>query len=214
MIGVNINKPLDVDVRTPSERDAGQVDVGIQKDVEINIKPTVGIKINDNKKSTKDKMNFAKAINGDIMIFGHKDIDIVILKEQKKIVAFAKDMLTDDVYGAESRLFDFLRKQGVVSYDSIQGGNIYGSMEAQMLKAEKKIKEPLVLAAHIVNEWIKEEKPMMDYMEAHGDMIHDVLLSPDENNATELGEVPHEIEKGSIHRNNMFAPYMYGRNMY
>jgi hypothetical protein len=214
MIGVNINKPLDVDVRTPSERDAGQVDVGIQKDVEINIKPTVGIKINDNKKSTKDKMNFAKAINGDIMIFGHKDIDIVILKEQKKIVAFAKDMLTDDVYGAESRLFDFLRKQGVVSYDSIQGGNIYGSMEAQMLKAEKKIKEPLVLAAHIVNEWIKEEKPMMDYMEAHDDMIDDVLLSPDEDNATELGEVPHEIEKGSIHRNNMFAPYMYGRNMY
>jgi len=214
MIGVNINKPLDVDVRTQSERDAGQVDVGIQKDVGVNIKPTVGIKINDNKKPTKDKMNFSKAINGDIMIFAHKDIDIMILKEQKKIVAFAKDMLTDDVYGAESRLFNFLRKEGIVAYDTIQGGNIYGSMEAQMLTAEKKIKQPLVLAAHIVNEWIKTEKPMMDYMEAHDDMMDDALLNPDEEHATELGEVPHEIEKGSIHRNNMFAPYMYGRNMY
>ncbi len=214
MIGVSVNKAVDVDIRTPTERDAGKVDVGVQKDVGVNIKPTVSIKINDNKKSTKDKMNFSKAINGDIMIFAHKDIDIMILKEQKKIVAFAKDMLTDDVYGAESRLFDFLRKQGIVAYDSIQGGNIYGSMEAQMLKAEKKITQPLVLAAHVVNEWIKTEKPMMDYMEAHDDMMDDALLNPDEEHATELGEVPHEVEKGSIHRNNMFAPYMYGRNIY
>jgi hypothetical protein len=214
MIGVSVNKGVDVDVRTPAEKDAGQVDVGVQKDIGLNIKPTVGIRINDNKKSTKDKMDFSKAINGDIMIFAHKDIDIMILKEQKKIVAFAKDMLTDDVYGAESRLFNFLRKQGIVAYDTIQGGNIYGSMEAQMLTAEKKIKQPLVLAAHIVNEWIKSEKPMMDYMEAHDDMMDDALLSPDEEHATELGEVPHEEEKGSIHRNNMFAPYMYGRNMY
>jgi hypothetical protein len=214
MIGVSVNKGVDVDIRTPAEKDAGKVDVGIQKDVGVNIKPTVGIKINDNKKSTKDKMNFSKAINGDIMIFAHKDIDIMILKEQKKIVAFAKDMLTDDVYGAESRLFNFLRKEGIVAYDTIQGGNIYGSMEAQMLTAEKKITQPLVLAAHIVNEWIKTEKPMMDYMEAHDDMMDDALLNPDEEHATELGEVPHEIEKGSIHRNNMFAPYMYGRNIY
>ena len=214
MIGVSVNKGVDVDIRTPAEKDAGQVDVGVQKDIGLNIRPTVGIRINDNKKSTKDKMDFSKAINGDIMIFAHKDIDIMILKEQKKIVAFAKDMLTDDVYGAESRLFNFLRKQGIVAYDTIQGGNIYGSMEAQMLTAEKKIKQPLVLAAHIVNEWIKSEKPMMDYMEAHDDMMDDALLSPDEEHATELGEVPHEVEKGSIHRNNMFAPYMYGRNMY
>ena len=214
MIGVSVNKGVDVDIRTPAEKDAGKVDVGIQKDVGVNIKPTVGIKINDNKKSTKDKMNFSKAINGDIMIFAHKDIDIMILKEQKKIVAFAKDMLTDDVYGAESRLFNFLRKEGIVAYDTIQGGNIYGSMEAQMLTAEKKITQPLVLAAHIVNEWIKTEKPMMDYMEAHDDMMDDALLNPDEEHATELGEVPHEVEKGSIHRNNMFAPYMYGRNIY
>ena len=214
MIGVSVNKGVDVDIRTPAEKDAGQVDVGVQKDIGLNIRPTVGIRINDNKKSTKDKMDFSKAINGDIMIFAHKDIDIMILKEQKKIVAFAKDMLTDDVYGAESRLFNFLRKQGIVAYDTIQGGNIYGSMEAQMLTAEKKIKQPLVLAAHIVNEWIKSEKPMMDYMEAHDDMMDDALLSPDEEHATELGEVPHEAEKGSIHRKNMFAPYMYGRYMY
>jgi hypothetical protein len=214
MVKINVNKPVDVDVRTPAERDAGEVDVGITKDVGVNIKPTVGIKINDNKKTNKDSLNFSKAINGDIMIFGHKDIDIMILKEQKKIVAFAKDMLTDDVYGAETRLFDYLRKKGLVSYDSIQGGNIYGSMEAKMLEAEKKIKQPLVLATHIVNEWIKSEKPMMDFMEAHDDLMDDAMLDPDDEHATELGEVPHEEEKGSILQKNLFAPYLYGRYTY
>lgn len=214
MVKINVNKPVDVDVRTPAERDAGQVDVGITKDVGVDIKPTVGIKINDNKKINKDSLNFSKAINGDIMIFGHKDIDIMILKEQKKIVAFAKDMLTDDVYGAETRLFDYLRKKGLVSYDSIQGGNIYGSMEAKMLEAEKKIKQPLVLATHIVNEWIKSEKPMMDFMEAHDDLMDDAMLDPDDEHATELGEVPHEEEKGSILQKNLFAPYLYGRYTY
>jgi hypothetical protein len=101
-----------------------------------------------------------------------------------------------------------------VSYDSIQGGNIYGSMEAKMLEAEKKIKQPLVLATHIVNEWIKSEKPMMDFMEAHDDLMDDAMLDPDDEHATELGEVPHEEEKGSILQKNLFAPYLYGRYTY
>ena len=68
------------------------------------------------------------------MIYDHKDIDIVLMQEKKKIVAFAKDMLTDTVYGAESRLFEYLRKNGIIAYDSIQGGNIYGSMEAKIIR--------------------------------------------------------------------------------
>jgi len=109
-------------------------------------------------------------------------------------------------------MFEFLRKKGIVAYDSIQGGNIYGSMEATLLDSKKydSVKSALLNIA----EWFKEEKPAMDSLEAHDDMMDDALLSPDEEHATELGEVPHEEEKGSIHRNNMFAPYMYGRNIY
>ena len=134
MVKVNVLKPTGVDVQTPAERDAGQVGVGIQKDISVNVKPTVGINITNNNLNTfEGKLKIRKAINGDIMIFDHNDIDIMILKEQKKVVAFAKEMLTDSVYGAETRLFDFLRKRGIVAYDSIQGGNIYGSMEAKLL---------------------------------------------------------------------------------
>jgi len=215
MIKVNVLKPTGVDISTPEERDAGKVDVGIEKDLGVNIKPTVGVAITNSKLQTfEGSLKIRKAINGDIMIFDHNDIDIMILKEQKKIVAFAKDMLTDKVYGAETRLFDFLRKRGIVAYDSIQGGNIYGSMEAKLLTPEAKIKKPLSLTIHMIHEWLTGEKPMMDYMEAHDDLMDDAFLNPDDEHATELGEVPHEEEKGSILQKNLFAPYLYGRYTY
>jgi hypothetical protein len=146
------------------------------------------------------------------MIYDHKDIDIVLMQEKKKIVAFAKDMLTDNVYGAESRLFEFLRKKGIVAYDSIQGGNIYGSMEAKILDSKKynSVKAALLNIA----EWFKVEKPLTDSLEAHDDLMDDALLNPDDEHATELGEVPHEEEKGSILQKNLFAPYLYGRYTY
>ena len=146
------------------------------------------------------------------MIYDHKDIDIVLMQEKKKIVAFAKDMLTDTVYGAESRLFEFLRKHGIVAYDSIQGGNIYGSMEAKLLESKKydSVESALVEIA----KWFEGEAPMLQSMEDHDQIMDDALLSPDDEHATELGEVPHEEEKGSILQKNLFAPYLYGRYTY
>tara|TARA_R110001592_G_scaffold102028_2_gene288294 strand:+ start:1134 stop:1784 length:651 start_codon:yes stop_codon:yes gene_type:complete len=213
-VNVNITKDTGGNASTPDEGNPGKVSISVNKGTSDENNPAVSIKINDNKKSIKNSMNFKKAINGDIMIFDHKDIDIIILKEQKKVVAFAKDMLTDSVYGAETRLFTFLRKNGIIAYDSIKGGNIYGSMEAAVLTPEDNITKPIALTVHMIQEWMKEEKPMMDFMDSHEDMMDDALLNPDDEHATELGEVPHEEEKGSILQKNMFAPYMYGRYLY
>ena len=181
--------------------------------VGIDVKPTIGIKItNNNLKDYVFELTVRETLSGDIMIYDHKDIDIVLMQEKKKIVAFAKDILTDTVYGAESRMFEHLRQHGIVAYDSIQGGNIYGSMEAKILESKKydSVKSSLVNIA----EWMKEEKPMMDYMHAHDELIDDALLDPNAKDSTELGEVPQAAEKGSIVQNSMFAPYLYGRYMY
>jgi len=213
MVRVNVLKPTGVDVVTPAETDVGNVDVGIQKDVGVNVKPTVSINITNNNLSTYVfELNARESLDGNLMIYDHKDIDIVLMQEQKKIVAFAKDMLTDSVYGAESRLFEFLRKKGIVAYDSIQGGNIYGSMEAKILDSKKY--DPVKSALVNIAEWFKEEKPSMEFEEEHDEMMDDALLNPDDEHATELGEVPHEEEKGSILQKNLFAPYLYGRYTY
>ena len=181
--------------------------------VGVDVKPTVGIKIvNTSSNKFMFELNASETLNGDIMIFDHKDIDIVLMQEKKKIIAFAKDILTDNVYGAESRLFEFLRKKGIISHDSIQGGNVYGSMEARILESKKydSLKSSLLNIA----EWMKTEKPMMDFMDSFEDMMDNTLLHPDAKDSTELGEVPQAAEKGSIVQNSMFAPYLYGRYLY
>lgn len=213
MVRVNILKQSGIDVVTPEEEHAGKVGIKINRDVGVDIKPTVGVKItNSNVTSYVFELNVRENLSGDLMIYDHKDIDIVLMQEKKKIVAFAKEMLTDNVYGAESRLFEFLRNKGIIAYDSIQGGNIYGSMEAKILDSKKydSVRSALLNIA----EWFKVEKPLIDSLEAHDDMMDDALLNPDQEHATELGEVPHEEEKGSILQHNLFAPYLYGRYTY
>jgi len=83
-----------------------------------------------------------------------------------------------------------------------------------MLEPVKEIKNLSSLTLTIIHEWLKSEKPMMDYMEQHDDLMDDAILDPDDDKATELGEVPHEEEKGSILQKNLFAPYLYGRYTY
>ena len=201
--------PVNVKIVKPEE----QVGIEVERDIAIDVKPTVGIRITNNRLSEfKFDILAREALNGDIMIFDHKDIDIVLMQEKKKIVAFAKEMLDDNVYGAEKRLFDHLRKTGIIQFDSIQGGNVYGSMEAVVLESKKH--DPMKSALIQISEWCKLEKPSNDFLESHDDMMQDNILDPDDEHATELGEVPHEEEKGSILQKNLFAPYLYGRYTY
>lgn len=187
------------------------------RDVKVNIEdPSVPVSVRDPSKHVYEfKLNLRNALNGDLMIFDHKDIDIMILKEKRKIVAFAKDMMSDVVYGAENRLFNHLRKKGVIAYDSIQGGNVYGSLEGLMLEMKgDKQPETIDYVLYQISEWMNSERPYFESIEAHDDMMDDHLLSPDEQHSTELGEVPHEEEKGGIKQHGMFSPYHYGRYTY
>tara|TARA_R100001509_G_scaffold115297_1_gene70373 strand:- start:484 stop:1017 length:534 start_codon:yes stop_codon:yes gene_type:complete len=176
----------------------------------------MGIKINieeiEKEYNITFEMNIRSALNGDLMIMEHKDIDIVIKQKDNKIIAFPKDIMSDLVYGAESRMLEFLRKQGIVEYDSIQGGNVYGSMEGTIMESEKfdSLKATLVS----LSEWFKTEKSYISGTTAYDAMQDDALLEPDKEESTELGEVPAEAEKGSITQNNLFAPYLYGRYTY
>jgi len=156
------------------------------------------------------KLKLRSAINGDLMILDHKDIDIVIKQGDKKIVAFAKETLSDLVYGAEARLLEYLRRNGLIEIDSIQGGNIYGSLEGKLQEGKKTVEVTLMK----ISEWMETEEPMMSGRTGYDDMQDDHLLSPDGEFSTELGEVPHEEEKGSIRQHNLFAPYLYGRYTY
>jgi hypothetical protein len=172
-----------------------------------------GIDINIVNKDRIDwGLNLRSALNGDLMIFDHKDIDIVVQSSSRKIVTFAKELTSDLVYGAESRLLEYLRKEGIIYHDSIKGGNIYGSLEGQIM--ESNAAHPIKTTLLKISEWMSTEEPYIQGSTAYDDLQDDALVDPDNEHSTELGQVPHAAEKGSIVQNNLFAPYLYGRYTY
>ena len=153
------------------------------------------------------EMDIRKSMNGDLMIFDHGDIDIVLSTKQNKITAFPKETMNDLVYGAQNRLFAMLRKKGLVVADSIQGGSFYGSFEALMEDASSAdLNTPKMALINIAN-FIDEERPYFESTEAIVSMTDDELIHPDKADSTELGEVPQKTQQGSIRPGYIRDPY-------
>tara|TARA_Y100001963_G_C6782593_1_gene450831 strand:- start:1731 stop:2270 length:540 start_codon:yes stop_codon:yes gene_type:complete len=153
------------------------------------------------------ELDVRKSMNGDLMIFDHGDIDIVLSTRTNKITAFPKETLNDLVYGAQNRLFSELRKKGLVTAESIQAGAFYGSVEALMEEASSENLSTPKLALINISNFIDEERPYFESTEAFISMADDELIHPDKEDSTELGEVPQHSDQGSIRPGFIRDPY-------
>jgi hypothetical protein len=169
----------------------------------------ITIRIGDkaNRKIVTLEMDVRKSLNGDLMIFGHGDLDIVLSATNNKIIAFPKEVMSDYVYGAQNRLFAFLRKKGIVIPESIQAGSFYGSFEGTMETPKSEDVSGAKLALVNISNFIDEERPYFESMEAVIAMTDDEYIDPDKEDSTELGEVPHAAEQGSIRKGYIRDPY-------
>ena len=149
------------------------------------------------KTTTTIKLNARRTLDGYVIIFDHRDIDIVLMPEKRKIVAFAKQVFGDEVYNAQDRLFAFLRKKGVIEFDSIQGGNIYSSMEAKI--AESKDYNSTQVALFTINKFMEKERPYFEFEKAFDAEEERRLAEPGPEDSTEYDpERYHSTDKGSI----------------
>lgn len=148
-----------------------------------------------------------KTLDGNIMIFDHQQMDIVLMPAKSKIVTFAKDDFSETVYSAQSRLFEFLKKKGVVDYESVQGGSVYGSLEGKIPSAKDENMNSIDYAIYGVYKFLKEEKPYYNYLDQYEELLDDYFVSPTDEDSTELGEVPQAAEKGSIRPGYNHEPY-------
>ena len=153
------------------------------------------------------EMDVRKSLNGDLMIFDHGDIDIVLSTTTNKITAFPKDTMNELVYGAQNRLFAHLRKRGLVTAESIQAGAFFGSLEALMEQASSEELSTPKLALINISNFIDEERPYFESTEAIIGMTDDELIHPDKADSTELGEVPQHDQQGSIRPGYIRDPY-------
>lgn len=143
------------------------------------------------------KLKARRTLDGNILITEHSEMDIVIMPEKMKIVAFVRDNFEDTVYEAQNRLFKYLFKKGLISPDSVHGGNVYGSMEAKMVPAQSPVAID-EMAVLVVGKFIEAEKPSLEYQKAIEDERVEDLTEPEEQESTELGKIPHAAEKGSV----------------
>lgn len=153
------------------------------------------------------ELNIRKSIEGDLMIFDHGDIDIVLSPGKKKIIAFPKENINDLVYGAQNRLFAYLHQRGVVIPESVQAGAFYGAIEANLQEGKE---DPTIgpkMALINISEFIDEERPYFEAVEAIVAMDDEQLIHPDKEDSTELGEVPQKVEQGSIYPGFIRDPY-------
>ena len=148
------------------------------------------------------ELNVRRTMDGDVMVFDHADIDIVIMPNKNKILSVPKDLMTEVVYGAEDRLCKYLAKKGIIDPASIQGGNVYGSLEAALL-------QPVNLKLILLNvgKWVDEERPYFEFVDKFEETTDEYFTDPSDKDSTELGEIPHENTKGTLQPGYNYGPY-------
>ena len=156
------------------------------------------------------KLKARRSLDGNIMVLDHEDIDIVFMPEKNKCITFPKESMSDKVYAAQDRMFSFLAKKGVVSYSTIKGGNVFGSMEAEVLESKIPGVDQSQVFLYTLHEYINEERPYFKISSTYDDERLDRLLRPSEEDSTELGDVPQSDRKGSMHK--QIGPYGFQYN--
>jgi hypothetical protein len=164
------------------------------------VKPTPSVKL---------ELNIRKSLNGDLMIFDHADIDIVMSARTSKITAFPKETMSDMTYGAQNRLFNYLRKKGIIVAESIQGGSYYGAIEGSLQEAYDDKINSAKFALINISKFIEEERPYFENVEAIVAGVDDDFIEPDKADSTELGEVPQQVQQGSLRPGYVRDPYRY-----
>ena len=88
-------------------------------------------------------------------------------------------------------------KQGLVLPETIQGGDVYFSLEGLIVESENKI-NPIDLTIANLGQYLEEETEFLDRQQEYERNLRRRLYAPDDEESTELGEVPHKELKGNI----------------
>ena len=179
--------------------------------ININIGPETkeGIKITIYSKEEEKKvtleLNARKTLDGDLIVRDHPDIDVVIMPKKMKIIAFPKESTTEETYHTQNKMFDFLAKRGILIRDSVQGGNVFGSMEAKIIPTENNQSSKFVLLG--VARWVETEAPYFDYLEKFEEMQEDRFTEPSEEESTDFDPSRQSVRKGVLRPLYIRSPY-------
>ena len=102
-----------------------------------------------------------------------------------------------------------MTKKGIVDASTVRGGNIFGSMEAEILESKIPGIDQEQAFLYTVHEYIVSEKQYFTSAD-YDDSRLDALLRPSDQDSTELGDVPQSDRKGSMTK--QIGPYGFQYN--
>ena len=155
------------------------------------------------------ELNARRALDGSLLIMDHKKIDIAVMPEGMKVITFPKTTATEDVYDYQNRLLELLADKGILDRSTIQGGNLFRSLEGQIFESDEV--NSLQAAVYVVAEFIDRESADEATADRYEKELEDMYTHPQDVNSTEYGEVPQYAEKGSMRPGYYYYPL---RNRY
>jgi len=144
------------------------------------------------------RLDARKTMDGNIIIQDHPYMDIILSPKNKKIMALSKVLMDDRSYYTQNRFFDYLYKRGVIDPASVQGSNIFASLEAAIPEKLPDGPDPVEAILFSIFKYFREEAPSWAEEEKLKKDQEEYLLDPDEEDSTELGEIPQKPKQGSI----------------
>ena len=128
---------------------------------------TVKIKIKnqlplDMMESEIKNLDMKRSLSGQIMVFNHIDMDIVLDEKTGKVTAYSKKDFGELVYKSQNRLFDYLFKKGVVMPETVKGSNVFGAIEATYPR-EEEIENLTEIVLYNIAGFMREEQ---DYIKS------------------------------------------------
>ena len=123
------------------------------------------------------------------------------------------EKFNDKVYDAQDRMFKYLVKRGIVDHSSIKGGNVHGSMEAAVLESKIPGVDNIQAALYSISEYLNMERPFFKSSSDFEDERLDKILNPGPEDSTELGDVPQDAQKGSLHPGIRPYGFMYNYSL-
>ena len=139
------------------------------------------------------RLEVTKNLNGDLIIREHPMIDIFILPAKNKVVTFPKHGFGNRAYEAQRDTLTELSFRGVLDRNSIQGGMVYGALEAKMMTSKQV--SPVQVLLYELEGILKTNKDDFEISQAYEEDVDDRFLEPSDSESTEYGEIPPEEER-------------------
>lgn len=169
--------------------------------------PALKVKKSDNVHSVDFEVKARKNLAGNIVMYEHPEVDIVIDPKKSKVSVVPKDKISDDSYDIQDKVFKFLIKRGIVDPASVQSASAYGILQGIYFQNDEV--PTLGILIYQINRFIKLDKDNYVYDEVFEKMEQE-MLDPKDDRSTELGEIPHEEMQGALRPGYIYPYGTYG----